>query len=231
MVSVWNPVDMIREDGQILVVRKPAGLAVQNRKASQMDLEHILMNYLAEKEGKGSPRLHVIHRLDQPVEGLLVFAKTEEAAAVLSRQIQMHQIVKEYLAVADGVPEQTEGRLTDWLLKNGRTNTSRVVSPGEKGAKKAVLDYRCLERLPGGRALLQIELLTGRHHQIRVQLSHAGMPLLGDSKYHPGQGNKKNGQLALCAFRLTFFHPATGEKICCQTEPRGEWFRSVGRFS
>ena len=231
MEAEWNPDNIIDENDQFLVVYKPAGLAVQSKKISQTDLEHILLNYLAEQggeNGRRGPYLSVIHRLDQPVEGILVFAKTEQAAAVLSRQIRERRMVKEYLAVTDGIPEKKNGSLQDWLAKDGRMNTSKVVRPGTPGAKKGLLEYQCVAELPEKRALLKIRLETGRHHQIRVQLAHAGWPLMGDGKYHPGADSR--GQLALCAFRLTFYHPQTGKAVCYQIEPRGEWFRRVQKF-
>jgi 23S rRNA pseudouridine1911/1915/1917 synthase len=225
MESRWCPENsIVEENDQFLVVYKPAGLAVQNRKASREDLEHLLLNYLSGKGGQtrnGIPFLSVIHRLDQPVEGLLVFARTEEAAAELSRQIRENRMEKEYLAVAEGIPARPEGRLTDWLLKDGRTNTSAVVEREIRGAKKAILEYTCLKQLPEGRSLLRIRLLTGRHHQIRVQLAHAGMPLAGDRKYNPKAGREQKETPALCACRLSFFHPQTGEKLTYQVSPRG----------
>ena len=233
MIIRWGPENIIEENDQFLVVYKPAGLAVQSGRASQTDLEHLLLNYLADRRGDArasSPRIFVIHRLDQPVEGIMVFAKTAGAAAALSSQIQKQQITKEYVAVVGGIPNEREGRLTDWLRKDGKTNAARVVRPDVPGAKKAVLEYRCLEKLPEGRALLGIRLLTGRHHQIRAQMAHAGWPLLGDQKYNPKADANKKDFPALCAFRLTFRHPRTGKRVSYQTEPKGQWFRECKFF-
>lgn len=179
------------EDNDILVVHKHAGMAVQNARMGQMDLEHALLNYLAKQtraETPGQartqiPYLAVVHRLDQPVEGVLVFE--------------------------------------DFLVKDGRSNTSRVVQPGTAGAKKAVLEYEVI-RTQENRTLVQIHLGTGRHHQIRVQFSHAGYPLAGDAKY----GAKEKGSLALCAHHLELKHPRTGKRLSFTVKPEGEIFHS-----
>lgn len=144
----------------------------------------MLRTYLAEKGAKGGvPYVGVVHRLDQPVEGVIVFAKNQKSAAGLSAQAADGRMEKVYQAVVLGNPGP-EGHLTDWLLKDGRTNTSRVVEPGTKGAKKAELSYRTLAE-KDGKTLVEIRLHTGRHHQIRVQFAKMGTPLWGDRKYGP----------------------------------------------
>ena len=174
------------------------------------------------------PYLGVVHRLDQPVEGVLVFAKNKKAAAGLTRQITTGNIVKEYLAVTDRMSEKRQGRLEDYLIKNGRTNTSEVVTSKTSGAKKAVLDYEVIHQISdertesGKRILIKIHLETGRHHQIRVQMAHAGMPLLGDRKYNPGEISQL--PLGLCSCHLIFRHPITGKKMEFQVTPNGESF-------
>ena len=152
----------------------------------------------------------MVHRLDQPVSGVMVFAKTKEAAAALGRQIASGLADKFYYAVTDGVPEAGKGQFTDYLLRDGRTNTSAVVESSTPGAKRAELSYEVLEQ-KNGRAVLRIHLGTGRHHQIRVQFAHAGHPLIGDRKY--GTAACTSRQLMLCACRLEFTHPTTGEKM------------------
>ena len=183
--------DILMEDNDILVVHKHAGMAVQNARMGQMDLEHALLNYLAKQtraETPGQartqiPYLAVVHRLDQPVEGVLVFAKNKDAAGKLGRQVKDGTMKKEYLAVCEGkIEKQGVQKFEDFLVKDGRSNTSRVVQPGTAGAKKAVLEYEVI-RTQENRTLVQIHLGTGRHHQIRVQFSHAGYPLAGDAKY------------------------------------------------
>ena len=228
------------EDKEILVCRKKAGIAVQSAGFGTMDMESALKNYLAEKQqvsskgtGKGyrPPYLAVVHRLDQPVEGVIVFAKTPRAAKELSRQITGGKMEKIYLAVTFGTPPfETEEEITleDFLKKDGKTNTSFVTAAGEPGSKSARLSYKVLETVEDGQEgkqkhLLQIRLETGRHHQIRVQMSHVGMPLAGDRKY--GASEKINFPLGLCAYQLTFYHPSTGKKMKFETVPEGTAFQ------
>lgn len=231
---------ILYEDKDILVCHKPAGIAVQNAKFGTMDMESAIRNYLAVKVSGKVPYLAVIHRLDQPVEGVLVFAKTPGAAKNLSSQMAEGKMDKWYLAVTarmpDAVKEKTawqqgdmeEGYLLkDYLKKDGRTNTSRVVPEGTPGSKEARLTYRVLqeitdERMPGGkRYLLKIHLDTGRHHQIRVQMAHAGMALVGDRKYHQ---EAENMQLGLCSCILSFIKPGTKKKMKFSIRPKGEAF-------
>ena len=205
---------IIYEDKDILVCHKPAGIAVQNARVGSMDLESLLKNYVAQKVPGKMPYLGIIHRLDQPVEGVLVFALNSRAAAELNRQMTSGKIKKIYLAVTEGEVKVQKATLEDWLKKDNRTNSSTVVAAGTAGAKKAVLSYELLEtrEVQGQRRnLLEICLDTGRHHQIRVQFAHAGHPLIGDRKY--GTAACTSRQLMLCACRLEFTHPATGEKM------------------
>lgn len=222
--------DILMEDNDILVVHKHAGMAVQNARMGQMDLEHALLNYLAKQaraETPGQartqiPYLAVVHRLDQPVEGVLVFAKNKDAVGKLGRQVKDGTMKKEYLAVCEGkIEKQGVQKFEDFLVKDGRSNTSRVVQPGTAGAKKAVLEYEVI-RTQENRTLVQIHLGTGRHHQIRVQFSHAGYPLAGDAKY----GAKEKGSLALCAHHLELKHPRTGKRLSFTVKPEGEIFHS-----
>ncbi len=229
--------EIVFEDSQVLVCRKEAGLAVQSGRVGAPDLVSMLKNRLWEREGK-EPYLGVVHRLDQPVEGLLVFAKTKKAAASLSAQVQDGRMVKQYLAVT--LPEKEEipiqGRLEDWLLQDRSSNSSRIVPKETRGARRAVLEYRILKtwNVPGDEgekesraALAQIRLFTGRHHQIRVQMAGAGMPLAGDRKY--GSGNFGKGDFpALCAWSLAFIHPGTGKEMAFQCRPEGRYFPAGG---
>ena len=208
---------IIHEDSQIIVCHKPAGIPVQSRSISTPDMVSILKNHLAKERSDSSektssrgkpPYLAVIHRLDQPVEGLLVFAKTPEAAKDLNRQLTSSGFGKYYRAEVCGIPAPPEGDLEDYLVKDGRTNTSRVCSRETPGAKAAKLHYRMTEPRNTGNdvhSIVEIRLDTGRHHQIRVQMAHLGCPLAGDRKY----GSEKNtGPLRLCAYRLKFLHPS-----------------------
>ena len=202
---------VIYEDAQLIVLYKPAGVPVQSARVGVKDCESMLKNYLYEKApGKGEPYLGLVHRLDQPVEGLLVFARTPSAAAELSRQAADGRMKKCYLAVCKMVdkpvdisekcvkacgkdPAIVENSVEKWieqvdyLKKDGRLNRSEIVPAGTAGAKKAALRYRILKQAEGLR-LVEIQLLTGRHHQIRVQMAGQGMPLLGDRKYGTSMG-------------------------------------------
>lgn len=217
---------ILYEDRDMIVCCKPAGIAVQNARMSAMDMESALKNYLAKNTQGRVPYLGIVHRLDQPVEGVLVFAKTPRAAGALSRQMSAGEMGKEYLAVTAHAPVKQEGVLEDYLLKAGRTNTSRVADAGTPGAKKARLCWKVLDKKESGedgaRYLIHVILETGRHHQIRVQMAHAGMPLLGDRKYNPE--DHSTVPLALCSCRLKCRHPVTGRLMEFKVIPRGAAF-------
>lgn len=229
---------ILYEDNDIIVCHKPAGIATQTARVGQADMVSEITNYLAMTTKGSSPYVGVVHRLDQPVEGVLVFAKNRQASAELGRQIQENRMEKYYYAVVCGREFESSGELTDHLLKDGKTNTSRVVQPEVKEAKKAVLDYKivaeqtCEEAADMALriALVEIHLHTGRHHQIRVQMSHAGMSLLGDYKYAEPEVVKVSEQMnikeiALCAYKLSFLHPGTGKLLQFQIEPEGRSFQ------
>jgi 23S rRNA pseudouridine1911/1915/1917 synthase len=194
---------IIYEDDSLIVCHKPAGIATQTRRLGQADMESILKNHVAVK----TPYIGVVHRLDQPVEGVMVFAKTKQAAAKLTEQVKSRSFGKKYYALVclpdgaknfsevTGLPE--EGRLKDELLFLKRENISRIVPEGTAGAKKAVLDYRVIAGGEGC-ALLDIDLHTGRHHQIRAQLAGLGTPICGDTK---------NGTVSfVCALIISAFY-------------------------
>lgn len=217
---------IIYEDKEILVCHKPAGIAVQSAGVGNMDLESLLKNYIAQKQPGKIPYLGVIHRLDQPVEGVIVFALNPKAAAALNRQMTSGQVRKIYLAVTAGTVLEEKGKLENWLKKDNRTNTSQVTEEGNKNAKKAVLYWKVLQTKEiqrQKRSLLQIRLETGRHHQIRVQMAHAGMPLLGDRKYNLEESGRI--PLCLCSAVLEIKHPVTGKKMKFQVKPSGEGFQ------
>lgn len=210
------------EDRNILVCHKPAGLPVQTKNLTQKDLESILKTHLAPKTDiKEAPYLAVINRLDQPVEGLVLFAKTPKAASNLTKQLTSNQMVKEYLAITSALPIKSAQTLTDYLVKDGKSNLSKVVNSSVKEAKKAILDYKVVTN-NGKHALLQIFLKTGRHHQIRVQMANMGTPLLGDKKY----GGKSAENLCLCAWHLAFQHPITLENLNFSVQPQNPEFSS-----
>ena len=214
------PIEILFEDKSIIVIRKPAGIATQSADIRQPDCVSLIMEHIKKSDPsvKGEPYLGVIHRLDQPVEGILVFAKDKRAAASLSAQVQSDIMNKHYLALVEGIidaPDDTE--LTDFMYKDAKAGKAVIVPkdepvPGGVKAKKASLIYRT-ERImeDQDRTVLSIKLITGRFHQIRAQLSNMGHPIVGDRKYgavstyHPG--------IALIADRLEFTHPVSGEKV------------------
>lgn len=210
----WN---ILYEDEYIIVVKKPAGIAVQTKRIGEQDMVSLLRNHIKK------PYLAVIHRLDQPVEGILVFAKTPFAAKELNRQLQTKGFGKYYKALLAGIPKEEEGTLVDYLIRDGKTNMSRVGKKEEKDAKEAVLSYKILKKNEeAGTALVQIRLETGRHHQIRVQTAHMGCPIVGDRKYNPNSGEDKKAPLSLCAYKLEITHPKTKKKMCFETEASWE---------
>ena len=234
---------IIYEDEQILVARKPAGLAVQTAKVGQQDMVSELKNYLASGQKEKDPYLGVVHRLDQPVEGLLVFGKTKQAAAALTKQLGNGTLNKQYYAVICGKPAQESGELVDYLYKDVAGKAQIVPGKEEKArdtrcfdakcfdAKKAVLQYKIVKELSPGQQLFlaDIHIDTGRFHQIRAQMAHAGMPLLGDSKYGSEVSmalSREHGirNVALCAYALELIHPVTGKKLSFTTKPEGKAF-------
>lgn len=221
-------VKILYEDADVIVVYKPAGIATQTDKIGQKDMESLLKNYIyRQMKVKQQPYLAVIHRLDQPVEGILVFAKNPQAAKELNRQINMRGFGKEYQAVVCGKLPKEKGRLHNYLVKDNRTNRAFVCDKNRERAKGATLEYRLLEERQDGTSLVQVNLETGRFHQIRVQMANIGCPLLGDAKYNPMTEKKGRWeQIALCAYRLTFSHPRTGKLMHFEIEPEGEAFRN-----
>ncbi|MDE6365034.1 MAG: RluA family pseudouridine synthase [Lachnospiraceae bacterium] len=206
---------IVYEDNVLLVVHKPVGIATETARVGQADLVSELKNY---RRRKGEDAyIGVVHRLDQPVEGLLVFAKDVRTARFLSDGLQKGSLTKKYAALVAGVPDAQEGTLSDMLRKDGRTNLSAVVPDGTKGAKEASLRWKRI-RQNSAYSLVEIELYTGRHHQIRVQMAHAGFPLLGDFKYGSASSKQLSNDLsvnstALMAYEIRLIHPAAGEKM------------------
>ena len=213
---------ILHEDEHIIVCYKPAGIPTQTKKLGEQDMVSLLKNYL-----KGG-YVAVIHRLDQPVEGLLVFAKTPFAAKELNKGLQGSGFGKHYKAVLWGVPTQKKATLEDYLVKDGRTNTSRVCNSSEKDAKKAILSYEVIATGKDdgkGISLVKVKLDTGRHHQIRVQMANMGCPIWGDAKYNTAMvQDRRYRQIALCAYRLEFVHPKTKKQMEFEIEPKGEGF-------
>ena len=215
--------EILFEDSDILICRKPAGVATQTKHLGQQDMESLLKNYRA-KKGE-PPYIGVVHRLDQPVEGVMVFAKNQKAAAHLSKQIQQHMIGKYYYAVSKKMPPEKDGILENYLLTDKKTNYTQVINERSvadlpKDAKHAKLEYKVLNT-KDEKLLFKIKLHTGRQHQIRVQMANAGCSLIGDSKY--GDAGDRE-QLALCSYKLEFEHPTKKIPMKFEIQPLGKVF-------
>ena len=203
--------EIIYEDNHLLVVVKPQGIPVQKAESSNDDFQTILKNYLKQKYDKpGNVFLGIVHRLDQPVGGVMVFAKTSKAASRLSEEIRQNLWKKCYLAVVDGVPKEKKAVLEDYLVKNEATNEVSVSRKGDPKAKFARLYCETLES-KNGRSLLKIMLETGRAHQIRVQLSSRGLPIVNDHKYN--KNSRNIADIALWAYSVEIIHPVTKETL------------------
>ena len=215
---------VIFEDNHIIVVEKKPNIPSQSDKTGDIDMLTIVKQYIKEKYNKpGNVYLGLVHRLDRPVGGVMIFAKTSKAASRLSNQVREKIFKKKYLAVVDGYFKEKEGSLEDYLYKDERNNISRVVNKEKKNSKLAKLDYKELVyNEVKDLSLLEINLHTGRHHQIRVQLANAGHSIFGDQKNGKrGQGK----QIALWAFELTIEHPITKEELTFKDFPEsiGTW--------
>lgn len=215
---------IIYEDNHIIVVEKSPNIPSQSDKTGDMDMLTIIKKYIKEKYNKpGNVYLGLVHRLDRPVGGVMIFAKTSKAASRLSNQVREKVFKKEYMAVVDGKFTKKEGTLVDYLYKDERNNISKVVNKDKKNAKKAILDYKVLVyNEVKNLSLIKINLHTGRHHQIRVQLSNFKHSIFGDQKY----GTRGRGkQIALWAYKLTIEHPITKKKMKFEDLPEsiGTW--------
>lgn len=248
--------NILYEDPDIIVVWKPVGTDAQSARGLGADMVSLIRNHLMlsklstrpvdkSVQKPAAPYVGVVHRLDRPVSGIMVFAKNKNAAAALSLQVSGdHGMEKKYLAVlcgnVDNFVDNPVDNLVDYLLKDQKENISRIVDKGIKDARRAELSCRILETIPdetfGNLALAEITLKTGRHHQIRVQMSGHGMPLWGDRKYNqafrPGgpQANVR-GDVALAAYELTFIHPATHKKMTFRQMPESQIFKHFSFLS
>lgn len=204
--------DIVYEDNHLLVVNKRAGDLVQPDPSGTSALENEIKDFLKARDGKaGNVFLGVVHRIDRPVSGAVLFAKTSKALVRLNEMLRRGELHKEYWAVTEASPEPEEGELQHWLLRDGRTNRSYVYAAPKGEAKEARLRYRLLCR-SDRYSLVGVELLTGRHHQIRAQLSKIGCPIKGDLKYGAKRSNPDGG-ISLHSRSIEFVHPVRKEKI------------------
>lgn len=215
---------ILYEDNHIIVVVKEPGIPTQEDKTGDKDMLTIVKEYIKVKYNKpGNVYLGLVHRLDRMVGGVMVFAKTSKAASRISEYIRQKNVKKRYLAVVNGTLPVSDQKveLRNYLVKNERLNMSRVVDSTTKGSKEAILEYKVLKNFTyNGKdySLVDIDLHTGRHHQIRLQFAHIGHPLYGDIKY--GQKVNKVGQnLALFSYYLSFFHPTKDEYLEFEFKP------------
>ena len=219
-----NKLQVLYEDNHIIVVVKPPNIPSQQDKTGDLDMLTIIKDYLKEKYNKpGNVYLGLVHRLDRPTGGVMVFAKTSKAASRLSEEVREKQFEKEYLVIVDGKMEKTTGIMEDYLLKNEKNNMSRVVPENIKNSKYAKLEYRVIKYQEDiDLSVVKVKLHTGRHHQIRVQFASRNHSVCGDQKY----GTRGRGkQLSLWACSLSLYHPITKEKLKFEAFPEkiGGW--------
>lgn len=218
----YRGIRIVYEDNHLLVVVKPPNMPTQADASGDPDLHSTMKTYIAQKYQKpGAVYLGLVHRLDRPVGGLVVLARTSKAAERLSKQVREKTLARQYAAAVRG-DAQPEAELCDWLLKDERTNTVRTVPENTPGAKGAKLRYALAGRA-GGLSLVRVKLFTGRSHQIRVQLSHAGFPIWGDARYGAGRPGE---QIALWGAHLGLVHPTLHEEMRFDAPPprdRAPW--------
>ena len=206
--------EVLYEDNHIIAVNKTCNEIVQGDKTGDTPLSEIVKAYIKEKYNKpGEVFLGVTHRLDRPTSGVVLFARTSKALTRLNAMFQSHeQIRKTYWAIVQGVPKQAEARLENWLTRNEQLNKSFIAKPNAKEAKQAILSYKTLAK-GENYTLLEVNLETGRHHQIRCQLAAIGCPIKGDLKYGAKRSNPDGG-ICLHARQIEFIHPVSKQDIC-----------------
>ena len=211
--------NVIYEDNHIIVVEKPAGVPTQADISGDTAMYTLVGEYIKEKYNKpGNVFVGIVHRLDRPVGGIMVFARTSKGASRLSEQIRNRSFKKTYRAMVHGLLKNKKGTLENYLLKDEEKNKSFVVSEGTKNAKLAVLDYEVIsENKADNTSIVEVELHTGRHHQIRLQFANIGHPLVGDSKYGKDKGLSN---VALWSYKLKFKHPTKDEEMEFKLEPK-----------
>lgn len=212
---------VVYEDNHIIIVNKESGEIVQGDKTGDRPLSDMVKEYIKEKCHKpGAVFLGVAHRLDRPVAGLVVFARTSKALARLNRMFAQGEVHKTYWAVVKNAPPEPEGTLTHWLVRNEKQNKSYAYPSEKPGSKKAVLRYRLIGK-SDNYCLLEVNLLTGRHHQIRCQLAAMGCPIKGDLKYGAPRSNP-DGSISLLARHVDFVHPVLKEPVAVEAAPPGD---------
>lgn len=206
---------VLYEDNHIIIVYKEAGEIVQGDKSGDEPLSETVRRWIKEKYQKpGNVFLGIVHRLDRPVSGLVIFAKTSKALARLNNMFRNGEVHKTYWAIVTRPPFEPEATLTDWLVRNERQNKSYAYNHQVPTSKKSILHYKIINR-SDRYTLLEINLMTGRHHQIRCQLSNMDCPIKGDLKYGAPRSNP-DGSISLLSHRVEFVHPVSKENICIE---------------
>jgi 23S rRNA pseudouridine1911/1915/1917 synthase len=212
MHSTKDNLQVLFEDNHIVIVNKRAGDIVQGDKTGDKPLSDVVKEYIKEKYHKpGNVFLGVVHRLDRPTSGIVIFAKTSKALERLNKMLREKTIKKTYWAIVKDAPKKQKDTLVNYLKKNPKNNKSTVFKQESEGSKKAILHYETIQKLDNY-SLLEIDLETGRHHQIRAQLSAIGNPIKGDLKYGSARSNK-DGSIHLHARKIKFSHPVTKEEV------------------
>lgn len=207
--------EVVYEDNHIIIVNKRSGEIVQGDKTGDRPLSDIVKDYIKEKYAKpGAVFLGVVHRLDRPVSGLVVFARTSKALSRLNKMFAEGEVHKTYWAITKNAPRNNEGTLTHWLVRNEKQNKSYAYDQEKPNAKKAILKYRVLSH-SDNYSLIEVNLMTGRHHQIRCQLAAMGCPIKGDLKYGAPRSNH-DGSISLLSRRVEFVHPVSKETIIAE---------------
>lgn len=210
---------VLYEDNHLIIVEKDSGEIVQGDKTGDKPLSEIVKAYIKEKYAKpGEVFLGVVHRLDRPVAGVVVFARTSKALARLNDMFRNGDVHKTYLALVQGRPKEESEILENWLWRNEKQNKSYVVPEGREGAKKAILKYKVLKNYERY-TLLEVELMTGRHHQIRCQLANMGCVIKGDLKYGAKRSNP-DGSISLLAKSVRFIHPVSKEEVFVEADEK-----------
>jgi len=212
MHTTKNNLQVLYEDNHLLIINKRVGDLVQGDKTGDKPLNEVVKSYIKEKYNKpGEVYLGVVHRLDRPTSGVVIFARTSKALTRLNEALRKKEITKTYWAIVKNPVALEKQTLIDFLIKNTKNNKSTAYSSKKKGSKEAILHYQVLKKLTNY-SLLEINLETGRHHQIRVQLSKIKLPIKGDLKYGFNRSNKDGG-IHLHAKKIEFIHPVTKENI------------------
>lgn len=210
-----NKINVLYEDNHIIVVEKKPDILSQSDVTGDIDLLTLVKEYVKEKYNKpGNVYIGLVHRLDRPVGGIMVFARTSKAAKRLNEQIKNNELKKEYLVLLDGLLKVKNGELVNYLYKDSKTCKSYVVDEKHPQGKLSKLEYEVIDYIDD-RTLVKVNLITGRHHQIRLQFSNIGHPIYGDQRY----GIKNNEKIHLFAYKLEFKHPVTKELLTFKLLP------------